>query len=95
MADIALDIQLGVESQDKAIELSVNKRRKYIAMSIQKSTTPIEEYEGPYTAVSQLYYGTTLETSGKRMADNVTIEPIPIHEVSNPKGGVTVTIGSL
>ena len=95
MAEIALDIQLSVESQHRDVEISVEQARKRVTMRIEKSTSPVPEYEGPYTAVSGLYYGTVLETEGRRMAANVNIEPIPIHEVSNPQGGVTVTIGNV
>lgn len=95
MAEIALDIQLGVESQNKDIEISVSKRRKYMSMSIEKSMTPVPEYDGPYNVVSRLYYGQALPTEGKKMVHDLVVDPVPIHEVSNPMGGITVTIGSL
>lgn len=93
-SQIALDIQLNVEGAEKAIEMAVSKRRKYMAIAVEKSTTPVPEYAGPYTVVSQLFYGQTLETGGKKMTEDLTVDPIPIYEVSNPKGGLTVTIGS-
>ena len=43
VADIALDIQLAVEEQHRDIEITVSKRRKYMAMVIEKSTTPLPE----------------------------------------------------
>lgn len=93
-ANIALDISLNVEAQAKDIEIAVSRRRKYMSMKVEKSTSPLPEYEGPYSAVSQLYYGRTLPTNGKRMVADMEILPIPINEVSNPSGGVTVTIGN-
>ena len=95
VADIALDISLSVEEQHRDIEISVSKRRKYMAMAIEKSTTPIPEYPGPYSVTPRFYYGHTLETAGKQMVHNVSVEPITIYEVSNPAGGRTVTIGQV
>ena len=93
--EIALDIQLGVEEQHRAVEIAVSKRRKYMTMEISKSTTPAEEYPGPYTVQPRLYYGTVLETKGCLMRDDVGVEPIAMYEVSNPQGGRTVTIGTI
>lgn len=95
VADIALDIQLAVEEQHRDIEIAVSKRRKYMAMAIEKSTTPLPEYPGPYSVAPRFYYGHTLQTAGKQMAQNVTVEPIAIYEVSNPQGGRTITIGQV
>lgn len=52
-------------------------------------------YDGPYEAVSAVRRDTVLNTRGMAMADDVTIHPIPIYEVSNPQGGKTVTIGNI
>lgn len=95
VAEIALDITLNVESQHRDMEIAVSKRRKYMVMSIEKSTTPLPDYEGPYEVESKLYYARTLETAGKRMAQDVVVNPIRIQSVSNPYGGRTVTIGSI
>lgn len=95
MAETALEIRLEVSPQDRDIEIAVSKRRKYMSMTVEKSTTPIADYEGPYEVESRLYYGRALETKNKRMVRNMVINPIPIQSVSNPHGGRTVTIGSL
>lgn len=92
-AEIALDISMEVGSQHKEIEISVSKRRKYMTMSIAKSTTPYEQYAGPYTVDASFYYEKTLETGGKLMAQNVKVNTIPVYDVSNPQGGKTITIG--
>lgn len=36
-----------------------------------------------------------LDTSGKKMGDDITVKPIPYAEVSNHSGGITVTIGGV
>lgn len=93
--DIALDIQLKVEEQCKDVEISVSNRRKFMVMTIEKSMTPHDEYPGPYSVYPRFYMPQVLETKEKLMADNVSVEPIPVYEVSNPAGGKTVTIGAL
>ena len=94
-SNAALDISIGVESQDKNMEIAVSRRGKYMAMSVEKSVTPLPEYDGPYSVTPKLYIGHTLETMGKSMRDNVSVGAIPIFDVSNPAGGRTVTIGSV
>lgn len=49
-------------------------------------------YAGPYTATPTVD-GLTLPTAGRSMAEDVTVEPIPIGFVSNASGGTTATIG--
>ena len=95
MSDIALDIQMEIGSQHRTMELNVNRRRKYMTMAIEKSSTPYPEYEGPYNVEPRLFTGHILETKNKAMADDVTVNPIRIYEVSNPYGGLTMTIGSV
>ena len=90
-----LDISIAVATQDREMELSVSKRRKYMTLSIEKSTTPLPDYEGPYEVESKLYYGQVLQTKDKRMAQNMVVNPVSIQSVSNPQGGRTVTIGSI
>lgn len=55
-------------------------------------TPDIEVYEGPYV-VRPTPAGRILDTEGKRMTDDITIQPIPYYEVSNGSGGETVYIG--
>lgn len=49
-------------------------------------------YEGPYIVIPTAYEQ-ELETDQKYMADDVTVLEIPYTEVSNPSGGMTVSIG--
>lgn len=89
----ALDITIGIETQHKNIEIAVSKRRKYMTMTVEKSTSPLPEYPGPYNVKPRLYYGNTLETKDYRMTQNVTVEPIPVVTTANPYNGNTVVIG--
>ena len=94
-SEIALDLQIGIETQHKNVEITVRNQHRNLSMQIEKSLTPIPEYEGPYSVVPRFYYAKALNTKGKQMTRNVSVEPIPISEVSNPAGGRTITIGSV
>ena len=95
MSEIALDIQMEIGSQHRTMEMNVNRRRKYMTMTVEKSTTPYPTYDGPYNVEPRFFTGHTLETKNKAMTDNVTVDPIKVYEVSNPYGGKTMTIGSV
>jgi hypothetical protein len=49
-------------------------------------------YDGEYS-ITPRFYEQKLETKEKLMTDDVTVDVIPVHEVTNPAGGITVTIG--
>lgn len=51
-----------------------------------------QTYTGEYI-VTPTVAGQTLETQNKLMTDDVTVEAIPYHEVSNLFNGLTITIG--
>lgn len=93
-SEIALDLGIRIESQHKMVDIAIGGRQKNLSMTIAKALTPPPVYEGPYQTVSKLYYPHSLETRGKQMRENVVIAPIPFHEVSNPAGGKTITIGN-
>ena len=61
------------------------------ALSFGEAYTP--EYEGAYIVTPLPFAETVLPTTGKRMADDVTVLEIPYYETSNPYGGYTVNIG--
>lgn len=62
-------------------------------LTLPNLTPPVHPtYDGEYS-VTPRFYEQTLETKEKLMIDNVTVEVIPAHEVTNPAGGLTVTIG--
>ena len=52
----------------------------------------IPAYTGEYSVTPRVYEQ-TLDTDGKRMLDDVTVEVIPVARVSNESGGDTATIG--
>ena len=94
MADIALDLEISVEGQHRQMEISMGGSHKYMAIEIERGgSLPVPEYEGPYNVVPTLYYGQALETEGKKMSEDVTVDPIPVTITSNPYGGETVVIG--
>jgi hypothetical protein len=62
-------------------------------LTLPNLTPPVHPtYGGPYE-VTPHFFEQTLETNNKLMTDDVTVEVIPAHEVTNPAGGLTVTIG--
>lgn len=59
------------------------------------TTTTISDYptySGPYE-VDPIFERITLETAHKVMGSDVQVNAIQVHRVSNPQGGITVTIG--
>lgn len=62
-------------------------------LTLPNLTPPVHPtYDGSYE-VTPRFYEQVLETKEKLMIDDVTVEVIPAHEVTNPAGGLTVTIG--
>lgn len=62
-------------------------------LTLPNLTPPVHPtYGGPYE-VTPHFFEQKLETNNKLMTDDVTVEIIPAHEVTNPAGGLTVTIG--
>lgn len=53
-----------------------------------------EPYTGEYEVMPK-FETQELATKNKQMKDNVKIQSIPVYEVSNPTGGITLTIGEL
>ena len=62
--------------------------------SIEIITDPseIERFDGPYSIVPKVS-DQQFATSAKLMNENLSVLAIPVLSVSNPSGGVTVTIG--
>lgn len=95
MAEIALDIRIDVGKREKDIQIGIAPTRKDIELTVDKgSGAYIPDYEGEYEVESALYEAHILGTKNKRMTDNMTVRPIPIYEVQNPSGGMTITIGN-
>lgn len=54
--------------------------------SIVKEYVDAPVYTGEYVVTPLAHEQTVLETSGKRMADDVTVRKVPYYEVSNLTG---------
>ena len=67
-------------------------QKKRLSVGLSKAKNYLDPYEGPYEVTSG-WVEESLETKGKSMKENVTVNVIPIFEVENPKGGNTVIIG--
>ncbi len=52
-------------------------------------------YQGPYEVEPKVEESVVLSTKGKRMRENVVVDPIEITRVSNTAGGTTVYIGGI
>ena len=62
-------------------------------LTLPNLTPPVHPiYDGEYS-VTPRFHEQKLETKEKLMTDDVTVDVIPVHEVTNPAGGITVTIG--
>jgi hypothetical protein len=62
-------------------------------LQLPNLTPPVHpSYDGPYE-VTPRFYEQRLETKNKLMTDELTVDVIPVNEVMNPAGGITVTIG--
>lgn len=96
IADTYDRVELIIEKEDSPVLLDIEDSNESVildlsdAVLVDKSYNP---YEGDYEVVSKLYNPQTMETQGKVMAHDTVVKPIPIYEVSNPAGGMTVTIG--
>lgn len=53
----------------------------------------IPVYEGVYQVSPLASLDIVLETSGKRLQDNIIVNQIPYYQATNDSGGYTVTIG--
>lgn len=75
---IPVPVQLNVEESINQFALGVaeNSVQVSFGVSTQIVTSTVSDYDGPYdfTPSSELQ---TIETTGFRMTDNVTINPIP------------------
>ena len=75
---VPVPVQLNVEESINQFALGVaeNSVQVSFGVSTQIVTSTVPDYDGPYdfTPLSELQ---TIETTGFRMTDNVTINPIP------------------
>lgn len=91
----ALDIQIEVSLEEPDIQIGFDPETPDIQFEIDTDGHNNPPYEGEYVAVSDLHDPVRLRTKGLAMRDDVIVQPIPFYEVSNPAGGMTITIGSI
>lgn len=74
---------------------TVRPSGRLTGMVTHEVSTPrrLPDYDGPYEAAPTAE-GETLPTSGRSMARDMAILPIPYGAVENSAGGVTVSIAS-
>lgn len=72
------------------LALGINIDGGEIGTTTVVSDFPI--YEGPYE-VDPIFDIVRLATAHKAMGADVQVNAIQVHRVSNPQGGITVTIG--
>lgn len=53
---------------------------------------PVDPYEGDYVVIPK-FTEQVLPTKNKTMQDDMVVKEIPTAEVSNPAGGLTLTVG--
>ena len=88
-----MDELILILSDDDSLELVLDSADDLELVLGESDAPVVPPYEGPYTVVSELYDAQTLATNGKRMTDNMTVEPIPVTWTTNLYGGQTVVIG--
>lgn len=77
-----IDLDITIETMEQELELEL-ETPGYVPPT----------YEGPYT-VTPDFTNQVLETAEKMMSDDVIVNEIPVAEVTNPAGGLTLTVGS-
>lgn len=80
---------IGISPQSKIVPIELEVK-DYIGIYTPEG---IETYDGDYTVIPKVSEQ-RMQTKNKMMKDNVTIEQIPFHEVSN-ETGTTVVIGGI
>lgn len=85
----------GRVQQERRIGGSVTSGARITTGTVQRAALPGgAPYEGPYEVTPE-FSAQTLETKGKSMRDDVTVEAITVSRTGNPSGGNTIYIGGL
>lgn len=74
------------------LDITIENVTDEIELEIDSSGYIPETYDGPYE-VTPDFNDQVLETEDLLMSDDVIVKEIPVAEVSNPAGGLTLTIG--
>jgi len=97
MEPIEIDVSvepIEIESADvPTIEIDVDTQLAEAEIDNIRIVRAGEIYDGSYDVVPLAFTETLLETSGKHMLYDVTVQEIPYFETSNESGGYTVIIG--
>lgn len=87
------DLDIRVENIQEEIELELVMDVSELELELDSSGYIPETYDGPYE-VTPDFEDQVLETEDLLMSDDVIVKEIPVAEVTNPAGGLTLTIGS-
>lgn len=79
-------VDLTFEEQSAAVDMQFDQ----VVEVVRSDADP---YIGDYDVVPSVE-GKTLETRGKYMQQDVTVQPIPVYSTTNAAGGLTVYIAS-
>ena len=63
-----------------------------VVVKTESGKVSVPAYKGSYEVTPRTSTSITLETSGKRLENDVTVNAVPLYEVSNPQGGVSIYI---
>lgn len=80
--------------RDETETLSATLSTQHTLRATIGATGSFPPYNGDYT-VSPDFDGTVLNTRGKVLHDDVTVEPILVSRTTNLSGGTTVYIGGV
>lgn len=84
-------IKLKLQEVNNKFNFAIVEDRLSINFKFDKAFMP-EPYTGNYNVIPT-FDVQKLFTKNKSMRDDVTIQSIPLSEVTNPQNGITVTIG--
>lgn len=81
----------------RTMDLTFEEQSAAVDMQFDQVVEVVRSDADPYTgdySVTPTLEGETLETKGKYMREDVTVQPIPVHRTTNAAGGYTVYIAS-
>ena len=84
-------IKIRFQEERSKFSLSLAQNRLTMMCRLEKAFMPAP-YIGEYD-VTPSFTAQTLQTRNKSMLNDVTVQSIPVSEVTNPQDGITVTIG--
>ena len=84
--------EISIDSSDFDVEISKSDFDIDFAEAVIVQGERLPDYEGEYAVLPKVTEQ-VLPTKDTSMTDDVTVLSIPISSVSNPEGGITVTIG--